>query len=386
MTYQERADLATRAWKRDRPQLIAVDTETEGTAFFDRAFCATVAWRRPVPQMAFIGEGPGPKNVMQTNGCVVPYSVFKEAKEKAGEIEAHYIEFADDDHRGTLSEMMLGTPQWIFHNSKFDLQKLILAEVIGRQHVTPARIEDTEALAHLQVTERRKGLKFLAELLLGIPNTEEAELKAEMKKHKLKLEEGYHLLPREVLVPYAIQDAVDTLLLYELIRPYIAAYPELEALYADELEITMTLLDMEARGVRVDPAYVSEQLKHYSSLYIKVERAISALVGKPVGKNVKAGEFNPGSSKQLGEYFTAKGIETTEVTKKGQPSYGKAFMSKCTDPLAELITHYRDVEKMKNTYFLAIHEEHRDGILHPNFRQHKTKTGRFSSGEAGEED
>ena len=386
MTYQERADTALVAWKRDQPQTIAVDTETEGVAFFDRAFCGTVAWRKPAPQMAYIGEGPGPKNVMQTNGTVVPYGVFKASKESAGEIESHYIEFVEEDHSNALRQIMLGTSLWVFHNSKFDLQKLILAGVVGRQHVSPHRIEDTEALAHLQVTERRKGLKFLAELLLGIPNTEEAELKEAMKKNKLKLEEGYHLLPREILIPYAVQDAVDTLLLYEHLRPYITSYSELEALYADEREITLILLDMEARGVRINPAYVSEQLKHYSSLYVKVERAIGTLVGKPIGKSVKAGEFNPGSPKQLGEYFTEKDIHTTFTTKKGQPSYGKDFLASCDDPLAELLTQYRDIEKMKNTYFLAIHEEHREGILHPNFRQHQTKTGRFSSGDAGKDD
>lgn len=388
MSYQARADSAIKAWKRDRPQVIAVDTETEGVAFFDRAFCGTVAWRVPPPVMEYIGSGPGPKNVMLENRTVVPYGVYKgaTAMAEAGKIEAHYIEFVDEDHTAALREIMLGTPTWAFHNSKFDLQKLILAGVIGRHQVWPTRLEDTEALAHLQVTERRKGLKFLGEHLLGRPNTEEEELKAHMAKHKIKLEDGYHLLPREVLIPYAVQDVVLTIEVYELLRPYIASFPELESLYADELEITLTLLDMEARGVRIDPGYVHEMLKHYSSEYVKVERAIGRLVGAPIGKSVKAGEFNPGSSKQLGEFFTARGITTEYKTKKGQPSYGKDFLADCDHPLAKLLTTYRDVEKMKNTYFLAIHEEHRDSILHPNFRQHQTKTGRFSSGEAGKED
>jgi DNA polymerase I-like protein with 3'-5' exonuclease and polymerase domains len=60
----------------------------------------------------------------------------------------------------------------------------------------------------------------------------------------------------------------------------------------------------------------------------------------------------------------------------------KATLSALDDELARLIVELREANKIKATYFDALHEEAKDGILHPNFRQHGTRTGRMSSGSA----
>jgi DNA polymerase I-like protein with 3'-5' exonuclease and polymerase domains len=384
MTYAEYAEAARVAWARDKPQVISVDTETEGTAYFDRAFCAVVAWRRPEPTMVCIGTGPGPKNV-RVGDMVLRYSDYKKLKQEGRVLEKHYIEFGDEDHTPVLRRMLAETPTLVFHNAKFDMQKLILHGCLHRHELTPTMFEDTQTLAGLQWVERRKGLKYLAEVILGIPNTEEEELKAAMTEHGFKVDDGYHLLPRNVLIPYALQDAVDTILLYEVLRPYVGQHPELEELYLQDRKTTLALLDMEARGLVLDVEYVEKQIKALSKEFIQLEASIAAIVGKPVGKAVKKGEFNPGSPKQLGEYFEAKGIETPFKTAKGNPSWNDDFMELCEDPLAQTIRDYRRVGKTKNTYFLNMRDEQRDGILHPNFNQNRTKTGRFSSSSAGEE-
>jgi DNA polymerase I-like protein with 3'-5' exonuclease and polymerase domains len=251
---------------------------------------------------------------------------------------------------------------------------------LSRNVVTPDRIHDTEALAHLQVAERRKKLKWLGEELLGIPNTEEEALKKEMRKHKLKLEDGYHLLPREVLIPYAVQDVVLTIKLFHHIYNDVMRWPELAELYRHEMRLTLVLLDMEARGMKLDLDYVDKTFEQLASEYIVAERQLSSIVGKPIGADPKAGEFNPDSSPQLKEFFESLGYESPFQTKTGNPSYGKAFLATCSHPIAAALTEYRRVAKLKNTYFLAMKREQRDGILHPNIRQHGTRTGRMSSG------
>lgn len=323
-------------WQQDQPSIIGVDTETEGLAFYDRAFCVTVAWPTPLG------------------------------------FETHYIELVDEDYSAVARMILLGTPTWVFHHAKFDLHKLLLAGIIGRHEIRADRIEDTEALAHLDNEHRRKGLKPLARELLGDDTDEEAELKAAMRKAKLKLEEGYHLLPREVLIPYAKKDPVLTLELYDILRPRVERFEDLWALYLHEKKVSLTLLDMERRGLRIDEGYVNEQLREFSGQVLELERRISEVVGKPIGKDAKAGEFNPGSNDQLRAYFTEKGYVS--------PSYDKHFLKDCPDPLAVLLTEYRKAVKFKNTYFLPIRDESRDGILHPHFRQHATVTGRMSSG------
>lgn len=334
----EMAENALASFRKQQPGIIGVDTETEGVAFYDRAFCVTVAWKRADL-----------------------------------EYEAHYIEIADEDHSDVAREILMGSHTWVFHHAKFDLHKLLLAEIIGRHEITTDRIEDTEALAHLADEHRRKGLKFLARELLGDDTDEEAELKAAMRKSKLKLEEGYHLLPRDVLIPYAKKDPVLTLQLYKLLRPPVEMHEDLWNLYLHEKEVSLTLLDMERRGLAIDRSYVSEQLVEFGSEVLRLERSISEVVGKPIGKDAKAGEFNPASNPQLAAYFQEKGYEAD--------SYDKHFLKDCDDPLAQLLVDYRKAVKFKNTYFLALRDESSsDGILHPHFRQHGTVTGRMSSG------
>jgi len=85
-------------------------------------------------------------------------------------------------------------------------------------------------------------------------------------------------------------------------------------------------------------------------------------------------EFNPNSPKQLSEAFEALGIEVE--------STDKATLATIDNPLAEQILQLRVVKKMLGTYLQAILAEQRDGILHPSYRQHGTRTGRMSSGEA----
>lgn len=343
------AQEALAALKRDTPIVIGVDTETEGVAYYDRAFCMTASWW------------------------------------SGGQIVDHYIELVEEDHNDVARAILMGAPVWAFHNAKFDLQKLLLAGIIGRHEITVDRFEDTEALAHLEDSLRLKGLKFLSGELLGDSNEEEEKLKEAMRKAKIKLEEGYHLLPREVLIPYALADTNKTIRLWDYLEPRVRKYPELWELYQHEKKVTLTLLDIEARGVRLDVDYTKKMLGEFSSRIIELEREISALVGKPVGKDTKAGEFNPGSAPQLAEYFQSKGYETRFKTKKGQPSYGAEFLKECDDALAVLLADYRKVTKYKNTYFLAMQTEQRDGILHPSYRQHGTRTGRFSSGAAEDE-
>jgi DNA polymerase-1 len=324
-------------WQQDQPEVIGVDTETEGVAFYDRAFCVTFAW-------------PTPRG-----------------------FESHYIEIMDEDYSDVARIILMGTPKCVFHHAKFDLHKLLLAGIIGRHEIKADRFEDTEALAHLADEHQRKGLKYLAREYLGESTDEEKELKAAMRKAKLRLEEGYHLLPREVLIPYAKKDPELTLRLYSLFRPEVEKHSDLWGLYLHEKEVTLTLLDMERRGLRIDLDYVNGELGRLSSEVMSLEQRIEEIVGKPIGKNAET-EFNPASNPQLAVYFTSKGYESD--------SYDKHFLKDCPDPLAQVLTEYRSAVKLKNVYFLAIRDEQRDGILHPHYRQHGTVTGRMSSGSA----
>lgn len=326
-------------WRYESPYIehIGVDTETTGLTFYDTAFCVTIAWL-----------------------------------DRKGQMRSAYFELAEYDSSRMVWEILDRTPVWVMHNSKFDLQKLILAGLVDRSDVGPNRIEDTEAMAHLLDEHRRKGLKTLARDVLGVETDEEEVLKKVRRELKLRKDDGYQMLPREVLIPYAVRDPELTLQLFYEFEPQLRAYEDLSSLYAMEMKLTLALLDIEANGMGVDTAYVDEQYREFNRAFVMAELDIADLVGRPVGKNVKSGEFNPGSPQQLKEYFEAEGL-TVEST-------DKFFLASCDHPLARMLLEYRRLGKMKSTYFEALKNETVNGVLHPNFRQHGTRTGRMSSG------
>jgi DNA polymerase-1 len=90
-------------------------------------------------------------------------------------------------------------------------------------------------------------------------------------------------------------------------------------------------------------------------------------------------ELNPNSPKQLVEFFATQGIECESVD--------KSHLESVDHPVAKLIIELRQINKVRTTYLKAILDESEDKgmelhILHTQFRQHQTVTGRMSSGEA----
>lgn len=328
------AEAAQIAFDSHRPDYIALDTETEGVAYWDPAFCMTAAWINDRPD--------GPVAV------------------------GHYFEFGDPEVEAAARYIIDRSPNLVFHNAKFDMQKLSLAGLFSPGDWDPVHIHDTEALAHLTDEHRPKRLKFLAKELLDEETDEQQVLREAFRKNKLRVSDGFHRLPREVLIPYAIKDAEFTIMLFDLLYPLVLAKDDLFGLYQREQKLTFVLLDMENRGMAVDLDYVEKTSKEYAKEILKTELAIRDITGIE--------DFNPNSPKQVAEAFLARGVELEGT--------GKAILNNVDDPLAKEILNLRTLNKMYGTYLKPLLHEQRDGIIHPSFRQHGAKTGRMSSGAA----
>jgi DNA polymerase-1 len=310
---------------------LAVDTETTGVAFFDVPVIVTTAW----------------VDWMDDNNV---HTSFHTLPDDAEEVKYRIAE-ADE---------------LVFHNAKFDLQKLALAGILDPNNLDPLAVYDTECLAHLLDEHRRKGLKFLAREILGEETDEEDVIRKERRRLKLTKKDGYDKLPREVIEPYARKDAEFTIRLHDLLRPRVEASENLLRLLRLEQRLSFVLLRMENRGMGVKVEYVEEAAREYASKALTLEMAIRDRVGSE--------SFNPNSPKQLTEAFAAIGIDLE--------STDKATLAGLDDPLAQQILDLRTLKKIHGTYLKAILDEQRDGILHPSYRQHGTRTGRMSSGEA----
>jgi DNA polymerase I-like protein with 3'-5' exonuclease and polymerase domains len=347
------ADAAAIAHRADQPSIIAIDTETSGVGFYDMPFAATVTWRSP-----------------------------------SGELRNWYFELEQEPYTLTaLREILDNTPAWVFHNSKFDLQKLKLIGAITDDMLDNVELHDTQTLYVLLDENGRKGLKHLAVRVLGVDNTVEVEVKsgpnkgtkkrvpkeehqlaAVRRKLKLKKEDGYHLLPREVLIPYALKDTEFTLLLYEVLLPRLENLgdPRVLELYREFMQLKIVLLDMEADGLKLDMEYLRETASEYGVKVMEGWDKIVTLTGKP--------ELNPQSPAQLTQAFAERGVRLE--------STAESVLKGVNDDLARDLLQYRSDKKIHTTYLTSLLSEQRDGIVHPNFNDDAARTGRMSSSAA----
>ena len=342
---------------RDQPACVAVDTETSGLEFYDEPFCATLSWRAP-------------------DGAL-----------KHGYIDLEH-EHGLEARRAMLGATLRRVPTWVFHNAKFDLQKLLLIGAIYWSDVDRARLEDTQTLFHLLDENSPKGLKALAVSVLGVDDTIEVTVKSgknagttkrvpkeahilnrALRQFGLRKKDGYHLLPRHVLIPYAIKDTDFTLELYEVLRPALERRdPALLGLYEREVKLKKVLLHMMESGLRLDLPYLEATASEYGQRAMEDWTRIVALTGNA--------DLNPNSPPQLKNAFAERGVflDSTAVD----------VLEKLDDELARAILEYRSDTKMHKTYLQGLLAMQRDGLVHPWFNEDGARSGRMSSGKVNE--
>lgn len=305
--------------------LLAIDTETTGVGWYDNAFMISIA----TPSET---------------------KVYDNRHISIGEW---------DDILTSVEQQLRDCDRIIMHNAKFDIQKLCRLGIPLSVFVD--KFEDTQAIAHLLDEHQSTGLKNLAKKYLNETTDEDEVLKVYRRKHKLKKETGYEPIPNEILVPYAAKDAEFTLRLYTILWPRLSA--DLRPLYQIEKDLTLSLLGIEARGMQVDREYVKTKRKEYGDRIYQTKARIADLSGA---------DFNPQSPAQVIEALAQRGVRVEKTD--------KATLASVDDELATLIVSLREDNKIKATYFDAMYDEAKNGTLHPNFRQHGTRTGRMSSG------
>lgn len=372
------------------PPAVAIDTETTGFEWADDAFCATIAW-----------------------------------EDLLGRISGHYIPLDFPEGLDTLRELLLEATSvgamLVFHNAGFDLKKLIKAGVLTRDEVEATMFIDTQCLSIyldnlFPLKLKGTGPNNLVAKFLNRDQTDEFErLKLEKHRRHLKKDDGYHMLPASVVVPYSIRDATDTYRVWRAARTMgeqkFAAW---KRMIDREMEVTLALLDMETAGLGVDREYLRQQQTIIGTRLMNAEDKVREMANQITGRTdwtppsakrknrpkfehqlafdgvepPKRGRkierpFNPGSADQLAEVLMALGY-TLERTSKGAWQVDKKAIERCErhhkHPFLSAVTEFRRLAKIYGTYITGILSEQEDGVLHPSFRQYGARTGRFSSG------
>lgn len=329
----------------DNPKVIAVDTETSGLAFHDQPFCVTMSWH-PDPESESIRSA---------------YFDTDDATAEPGD------EGGPQQRRRIVQATLRQADVLVFHNAKFDLQKL---ELDGMLPDGGFRIEDTQTIFNLINENERKALKILAKTQLGLETNEDERLKKVRKAYGLTKDDGYYHLPREVIIPYAMMDTEITLRLYDKLRPtldrMIEHDPKVADVYDEEIRVSETLRRMEARGFKLDMPYLERTTEQFGVQVMEKWQGIVKLLGNP--------EFNPNSPKQVKDAFAARGLELADTQAK--------TLEKLDDELAVKLLDYRHDAKLHSTYLTSLLAEQVDATVHPWFNPTGTRTGRMSSGSA----
>lgn len=154
------------------------------------------------------------------------------------------------------------------------------------------------------------------------------------------------------------------------------AIPKLVALAHDiEWPVIGVLAHMEYRGIHLDTDYLAKFATEIDDLVSDYEQQIYGHAEQ---------EFNIGSPSQLAHILFEKLELPTQGIKKGKTGYSTDAkqLDKLRDkhPIIDLITNYREVAKLKNTYVdtlpKLVDEESR---LHTTFNLTVAQTGRLSS-------
>lgn len=336
-----------------RSPIIAWDTETDGLDSFkkDRLFSIIVSCE----QDDF-------------------YFNFKDYPEEGIEaLPKHYIsrlnEIAADKEKTNIGQ-----------NFKFDL-KMLAKEgiyILGKTYDL-AVIEKIHFNQHLRYNlaeiAKRWGdekldivWKYIEDNKLFTKTYHERLNKTEEKPH-------FDKVPFSIIQPYGCQDGratLDTAL--KVLSSIKAKDAEIEkgnpiqmTVVENEARLTKTLFKMEQRGIQLDLDYCNRALDHYIEILRDIEARFKAQTGLDFVKGTTVFE----------EVFASE-KDKWEKTEKGNWKWDSAILETFENPAAKLAVEYAEAKKQSEYFANFLYYCDASGVLHPDFQQGGTVTGRLS--------
>jgi len=259
----------------------------------------------------------------------------------------------------------------VFHTASNDIFAL---NTIGIQVVPP--FEDTFMVAAIIDENFAKlGLKKLAKRHLNFSCENQADLQKYTRKLKKKYGGDflYSKIPKEYMEPYAVEDAVMTIDLWEKI--YKKHISECQEVYTLEKKLVPVVVKMMNRGHMIDRDFCSYEIKN---LKIKAAEAYNRLI--KVAKKI----INPGSAKDIELLFKNLGVNIQNRTATGKPKTDEKTLNNLSElyPVLKNILIYKKCFKQINTYYEPLITRYTtlyEPVAHFQFYQTGTRTGRFSA-------
>jgi DNA polymerase I len=151
---------------------------------------------------------------------------------------------------------------------------------------------------------------------------------------------------------------------------------KLQKLFDDvEMPLTSVLAGMEREGIKLDTDYLAKMSDQISDIISDLEQQIFGHADT---------EFNIGSPAQLADILFTKLQLPTQGIKKGKTGYSTAASEldklRAAHPMIDLITQWREVSKLKNTYVDTLPQQvDKSSRVHTTYALTVAATGRLSS-------
>jgi len=268
-----------------------------------------------------------------------------------------------------LKKQMATPSDKIFHNAMYDVGWLrrLGVDVSGT-------IQDTMVAAPLVNENRnRYSLDSLGSEYCG-ERKDESLLKEAAHSFGVDPKSGMWKLPSNYVGPYAEQDAVLTLKLWQVLKELIDK-EEVRQIYTLERDLLPLLLEMRWNGVRVDENAAEEKSKYLK----REEYKLLDQITKDYGTAIEVW-----NARSIAKAFDKAGLTYPRTPKSNQPSFTAQWLEGHTHILPQSIVKARRYNKMRTTFIdKMIFEHSHNGRIHGQMHPLRsddggTVTGRFS--------
>lgn len=277
-------------------------------------------------------------------------------------LDRHYI--------NEVAKILRSRRRLVGHNIKFDLG---MVELSGFYGMRGPELYDTKVGARVEFNDQFDySLGAVAERIgsekLGIVEEYIKENGLYEDQPDGTKKPRYDLVPFDIIVPYGEQDVRATGLVERHQRAHFDANPDLAPVAANELALTPVVYRMERRGVLIDRDYCELAMAHERQEMQRATEAFESLVGVPF---LDSGVY-------FAKHMAPSGMLSKKTKRSSYCAEALERMAGRGDEAAKTILAYRDAKKRLDLYQGLLYHSDSASILHANFDQAGTKTGRFS--------
>ncbi|OJW51259.1 MAG: DNA polymerase I [Alphaproteobacteria bacterium 41-28] len=254
----------------------------------------------------------------------------------------------------------------IAQNMKYD------ALVLKKYGIDVAPVDDTMVISYvLEGTQHGHGMDELAKLHLDYDTIKYQDVVGSGRSQVT-----FDKVPLDKALAYAAEDADITYQLYSHLKPRLLTAHQCTVYETLERPLIPVLVDMEYRGIKVDPFVLKRLSGEFAKRLEDIEKSIQEEVDQP---------FNVASPKQLGEILFEK-LKLPGGKKGKTGAYGTAAdvlesLSEQGFKIADKLLEWRQLAKLKSTYTETLINQinPKTGRVHTSYAMTGTSTGRLSS-------